>query len=69
MLFSSINDKSSKYTANKYGLNTPPCLTPLDTCNGSDQRWALATLKPAALPLSLFSKYSGGATNPVTEQK
>jgi len=28
MLFSSM-DKSSKYTANKYGLNTPPCLTQL----------------------------------------
>jgi len=30
-------DKSSKYTANKYGLNTPPCLNPLVTWNGSDK--------------------------------
>ena len=36
MLFSSLN-KSSKSTANKYGLSTPPCLTPLDTWNGSEK--------------------------------
>jgi len=33
----SSRDKSSKYTANKYGLNTPPYLTPLVTWNGSDK--------------------------------
>ena len=37
MLFSSL-DKSSKQTANNYGLSTPPCLTPLDTWNGSEKR-------------------------------
>ena len=26
-----------KYTPNKYGLSTPPCLSPLDTWNGSDK--------------------------------
>ena len=37
MLFSSMV-KSSKQIANKYGLSTPPCLTPLDTWNGS-KKW------------------------------
>jgi len=30
-------DKSSNYIANKYGLNTPSCLTPLVTWNSSDK--------------------------------
>jgi len=36
MLLSSL-DKSFKWTANKYGLSAPPCLTPLDTWNGSEK--------------------------------
>jgi len=36
MLFSSV-DKSSNYKSNKYGIYNSPCLTPLDTWNGSDK--------------------------------
>jgi len=36
MLFSSV-DKSSKYTANNYGLNTPLCLIQLVILNRSDK--------------------------------
>jgi len=38
-------DKSSKYTAKKYGRNTPPGLTPLVTRNGSDKYIYINNLK------------------------
>jgi len=33
------------------------------------QRWVIATLKIATLPLSLLAEYNSGATPPATEQK
>jgi len=34
-----------------------------------EQKWATATSKIAALPLSLFAEYNSGTTPPATEQK
>jgi len=41
MLSSSV-DKPSKYTANKYGFNTPPCQTPSLTWNGTETYYIYA---------------------------